>query len=158
MRQRIKQLKLPYVDRKGFTHDFNGDTGQYEKGPNPFETRGRGPAPGRVLTDIKILARRYTQEALEMTVEIMRGGETEGVRLEAVKIIMDRAYGKPKQDVSVEVRRSMEDYTDAELMALGGKEIEEINGRYAGELHADLVGVGSEEEGSAAFDGEILSP
>ena len=52
----------------------------------------------------------------------------------------------------------MEDYTDAELIALGGTEMEDVAGSYSDVLFKDIVGTGGPEEGSGALDGEVLGP
>jgi hypothetical protein len=48
------------------------------------------------------LARLHSVEALETAVRIMRSGKSETNRLAAVSIILDRAWGKPKQSVALE--------------------------------------------------------
>ncbi|NVE93382.1 DUF5681 domain-containing protein [Altererythrobacter lutimaris] len=56
---------------------------------------------GRTLTD---LAREHTREAVETLVEIATGGESENARVSAAIALLDRGWGKPKQDLGIEVR------------------------------------------------------
>jgi hypothetical protein len=55
--------------------------------------------------DLRVLARTHPKEALETMVELMRHGESDSVRLSAAEKILDRAWGKPMQNVS-QTRRS----------------------------------------------------
>jgi hypothetical protein len=55
-----------------------------------------------VRREMQELARLHSVEAIETAVRIMRTGKSETNRLVAVSIILDRAWGKPKQSVAVE--------------------------------------------------------
>ncbi len=48
------------------------------------------------------LAREHSSEAIEKCVELMRRGSTQSVQLLAAAMILDRAWGKPKQEVDIE--------------------------------------------------------
>ncbi len=48
------------------------------------------------------LAREYSAEAIEKCVHLMRNGSTQSVQLIAAAMILDRAWGKPKQAVDIE--------------------------------------------------------
>lgn len=66
-----------------------------------------------VVRNITNIAKIYAEEALENIVVIMRKSDDENVRLKAAQLIIERAYGKPRQDVqnaeaSERVRRVME--------------------------------------------------
>ena len=60
--------------------------------------------------EMQELARRHSVEAIERAVEIMRTGKSETIRLMAISMILDRAWGKPRQSVEIEQQgRSLED-------------------------------------------------
>jgi hypothetical protein len=64
--------------------------------------------------EMQALARRYSVEAIERAVEIMRTGKSETIRLMAISIILDRAWGKPRQSVEIEQQgRSLEQILQA---------------------------------------------
>ena len=46
------------------------------------------------------LARSYTSEAVETLVELMRFGKDERVRGTAAQALLDRGWGKPKQEIT----------------------------------------------------------
>lgn len=67
----------------------------------------------QVIRDLTNVARLYAEEALENVITIMRKSDDENVRLKAAQLIIERAYGKPRQDVqtgeaSDAVRKVME--------------------------------------------------
>jgi hypothetical protein len=43
------------------------------------------------------LAKQYTDVALNVLVDVAKGGESESARVAAANAILDRAYGKPSQ-------------------------------------------------------------
>lgn len=77
---------------------------------------GRSGNPGgrpRIPEDVKALARTYTREAITTAAEIMRNPEETGTaRMSAVNCILDRAWGKPAQHITVD---PVGDLTDDEL-------------------------------------------
>ena len=48
------------------------------------------------------LARTYTSEAIDTLVELMRHGKNERVRGTAAQALLDRGWGKPKQELLAE--------------------------------------------------------
>jgi hypothetical protein len=59
--------------------------------------------------EMQALARSHSVEAIERAVEIMRTGKSETIRLMAISMILDRAWGKPRQSVEIEQQgRSLE--------------------------------------------------
>jgi hypothetical protein len=66
-----------------------------------------GGRPAAVLDDgrtIADVAREHTVEAVETLVSVMRDGEQPGAaRVSAANAILDRGWGKPKQELGVEV-------------------------------------------------------
>lgn len=87
------------------------------------EGAGR-PAGSRnkVTADIKELAQSFGEEAITHLVEIARNGDAPpAARVAAVKEILDRGYGKAKQDVELTGANGgpVETVTRIELVALG---------------------------------------
>lgn len=57
--------------------------------------------PNKISLDVKELAQEYTSEAVEALATIMRDGDSAAARVAAIKELLDRAHGKPKQAVDV---------------------------------------------------------
>jgi hypothetical protein len=82
-----------------------------------------------LLQDVRDLARDYTQEAIETFVLIMRNHKApSATRLAAASALLDRAWGKPAQQIeTVTGKLSHEDWIkkldaeDAELRARAAK-------------------------------------
>ena len=55
-----------------------------------------------VRREMQELARLHSVEAIETAVRIMRTGKSETIRLMAISMILDRAWGKPRQSVEIE--------------------------------------------------------
>ena len=71
---------------------------------------------GRIGTgDVRAIARQRTPAAFKALDQMLK---RPGERAEAVKIILDRAYGKPATTVNVRVIKSMQDLSEEELLAL----------------------------------------
>ena len=71
-----------------------------------------GNAGGRPKDEYKIaeLARGYTLEALDTLVELMRYSKNERVRGTAAQALLERGWGKPKQEI---VSNSSPNFIDA---------------------------------------------
>ena len=71
-----------------------------------------GNAGGRPKDEHKIaeLARGYTLEALDTLVELMRHSKNERVRGTAAQTLLERGWGKPKQEI---VSNSSPNFIDA---------------------------------------------
>ena len=63
-----------------------------------------GNPSGRPKDEYKVaeLARTYTSEAIDTLVELMRHGKDERVRGTAAQALLDRGWGKPKQELMTE--------------------------------------------------------
>ena len=63
-----------------------------------------GNPSGRPKDEYKVakLARTYTSEAIDTLVELMRHGKDERVRGTAAQALLDRGWGKPKQELLTE--------------------------------------------------------
>ncbi len=84
-----------------------------------------GPGPGRpkrsknrVSESLREYARQYTQEAVDVAVKLMRTAENENTRLAAATLIIERAHGKPRQEIEVSGQISADALSDAELLAI----------------------------------------
>ena len=60
-----------------------------------------GNPSGRPKDEYKVaeLARTYTSEAIDTLVDLMRHGKDERVRGTAAQALLDRGWGKPKQEL-----------------------------------------------------------
>jgi hypothetical protein len=71
----------------------------------PSETpkkRGRPlGSPNKVIPEVRLLARAYTEGAVKTLAEIMDRGETDAVRISAANSLLDRGFGRPAQAVHV---------------------------------------------------------
>ena len=67
-----------------------------------FNPGHSGNPGGRPRDEHKLaeLARSYTSEAVETLVELMRFGKDERVRGTAAQALLDRGWGKPKQELT----------------------------------------------------------
>ena len=67
------------------------------RGAVPGERRGGREAgtPNKTTAEIRALASQHGEAAMAELVRLMKHGETETVRLAAIKELLDRAYGKP---------------------------------------------------------------
>lgn len=72
-------------------------------GSKPGERRGgrQKGTPNKITRDVKAAAQAYTQDALDALVHIMKAGESEAARVAAANSILDRGYGKPKQETTL---------------------------------------------------------
>ena len=65
--------------------------------------------PNKVTADIRELAQRYGPESVEELARLAKEAQSEQARVEAIKEILDRAYGKSKQSVDVNATLSLRD-------------------------------------------------
>lgn len=68
---------------------------------------GAGRPPGsktKVGADLRVAAQQYSDEALKTLVEVMRNKKTGGAaRAAAANAVLDRGYGKPKQEIEANI-------------------------------------------------------
>lgn len=75
----------------------------------PFEKGQSGNPGGRArytLPDGRTLAevaREHTVAAIETLVQVMQSGDTSAAQVSAANAILDRGWGKPKQDLGLDV-------------------------------------------------------
>lgn len=80
--------------------------------------------PNKVTADIKEIAQSFGREAITHLFEIARNGDAPpAARVAAVKEILDRGYGKARQDVELTGANGgpLETVTVVELVALDGQ-------------------------------------
>ena len=66
------------------------------------KTGGRKPGSvNKATADIRELAQNYAPEALVELARLAKGAVSEAARVGAIKEILDRAYGKSPQDVTL---------------------------------------------------------
>lgn len=64
--------------------------------------------PNKATASIRDAARSYTEDALRTLVEVMNDKEQPGrARVGAANAILDRGYGKPKQEVGAQLDASL---------------------------------------------------
>ena len=54
----------------------------------------------KVTRELREVAGKYTAEAIERIVAIMREGESDAVRLQAAGMLLDRGHGRPAQSLA----------------------------------------------------------
>ena len=70
-------------------------------------------------TDIRSLARSHTATAVRTLVGIMKERRSPAAaRVSAAIALLDRGWGKPEQYVDITHKRSIHEYSDAELLAI----------------------------------------
>ena len=82
-------------------------SGQFTPG-NSGNPGGRPKDEHRVAD----LARSYTTEAIETLVELMRHGRDERVRGTAAQALLDRGWGKARQEIAQDISGPQESYLD----------------------------------------------
>lgn len=82
---------------------------------------GRSGNPGgrpKAVAEIRELARTYTKDAMQALVQIaINGNAPAAARVSAATAILDRAYGRPSQQV---LTRKLDEMTEQELVSLLG--------------------------------------
>lgn len=71
------------------------------RGSKPGERRGgrQKGIPNKATRDIKAVVGKYTTEAVDTLVTVMRDGPSEKARVSAAKELLDRAHGRPAQAI-----------------------------------------------------------
>lgn len=73
-------------------------------GSRPGEHRGgrKAGTPNKRTLEVQDLARQYAPAALEEAVRLATNAKSEQARTAAIGIILDRAYGRPPQGVTIQ--------------------------------------------------------
>jgi hypothetical protein len=86
----------------------------------------------QVIRDLTNVARIYAEEALENVITIMRKSDDENVRLKAAQLIIERAYGKPRQDVqSADATDAVRKVMEIEFLSARQDTQDEVDGSQA---------------------------
>ena len=85
-----------------------------------------GNAGGRPKDEHKVaeLARTYTLEAIETLAKLMRSGKSERIRGTAAQALLDRGWGKPKQEIIGESSASFIDALEGVRKVLDARKAE----------------------------------
>lgn len=73
-------------------------------GPRPGAGRKKGSANIASFADKKALAeyaRKYAEDCIEGLIDIATSSESDAARVTAYNAVLDRAYGKPAQDIDI---------------------------------------------------------
>jgi hypothetical protein len=77
------------------------------------------------LVEVSAAAREHTVEAIETLASIMRDkAATASARVNAAAILLERAWGKPAQTMTVKREGEYRDLTDDELIAIAAGAVE----------------------------------
>ena len=96
------------------------NSGSFKKGVS-----GNPGGRPKVLGDVQALARQHTNEAIKTLAAIMRDTKAPpAARALASTSILDRAYGRPAQAITME-RKNIDAMSDAELLVIAASDTEE---------------------------------
>jgi Family of unknown function (DUF5681) len=86
----------------------------------PFVKGQSGNPSGRPkgIVSLQTLARTFDAEMFQIVVKVARTAPQPAIRLQAALAVLERGHGKPMQNVTTRVIRSIADLTDEELAAL----------------------------------------
>jgi hypothetical protein len=133
----LENAKKLFEDKQTHKHDDLGKgTGAFPQFkehaitaalPPPTYTPGTQPGKSRSfivpdkpnLTDVKALARIHTQDAINVLVEVMHDTEAHAnARVAAAESLLNRGWGKPDMNVQATIRRSVDQFTDEEILGI----------------------------------------
>ncbi len=74
----------------------------------------------KITRDIKALAAEHSEDALNTLAQIAKSGESESARVAAANSLLDRAYGKPRQEIehSGNIGRRAEELSEDDLIRI----------------------------------------
>lgn len=75
----------------------------------PF-IKGQSGNPGgrpKAVREVEQLAREYSDDAMARVIQIMKVSDDEKAALRAAEIVLDRAWGKPKQTIDATVKTDL---------------------------------------------------
>ena len=84
-----------------------------------------GNPGGRPKSEVQVreLAQKYGPKAIEILARLMTEAEKDGDRVKAASAILDRAYGKPHQATSTEIKGELKNA--GFTVVIGGRELPE---------------------------------
>ncbi|MCH9809357.1 MAG: hypothetical protein K0U74_16650 [Alphaproteobacteria bacterium] len=83
--------------------------------------------------DIRSLARAHTKKSIEVLGGIVSNGKRDSDRIAAATALLDRGWGKPKQELSIERKRTYAELTNDELEAIARGEADSGEGATSAE-------------------------
>lgn len=89
----------------------------------PWKKGQSGNPAGRPKKDREFTeeCRTLADEAKDVLAKVMRDNKApHAARVNAATTLIERGYGKPSQDMNLNVKRSIDDFTDEELAILAG--------------------------------------
>src|SRR5215470_66404 len=84
------------------------------------------PAMPRTAREMALEARKYSIEAIHVLVKLMRNGDTAAVRASAANSILDRAYGKPAQNIDMLISKQISEMTESQLAELEARLVGQV--------------------------------
>jgi len=94
----------------------------------------------RTAREMALEARKYSIEAVDVLVKLMRNGDTAAVKASAANSILDRAYGKPAQNIDMLVSKQISEMTESQLAELEARLVGQV-GLAALEAPRDTVNI-----------------
>lgn len=86
-----------------------------------YKTGGRvAGTPNKATAELKELARKYTGEALEALVNVIRSTDSDAARVAAIREIFDRGYGKATQLIGGDEDSPLRTITEVQLVGPQG--------------------------------------
>jgi hypothetical protein len=89
------------MSKSAMSHELK-KTKRKRKPPPPGPGRPKG-SRNKVTIELAEAAKEYSEEALEILITVARKGRSEAARVAAACAILDRAFGKPKQQIQADV-------------------------------------------------------
>jgi 5-hydroxyisourate hydrolase-like protein (transthyretin family) len=80
----------------------------------------------RTAREMALEARKYSIEAIHVLVKLMRNGDTAAVKASAANSILDRAYGKPAQNIDMLVSKQISEMTESQLAELEARLVGQV--------------------------------
>jgi hypothetical protein len=87
--------------------------------PQYYSTRTFNVPDKPNLTDVRALAKIYTQAALDVLVEIMHDPSANAnARVTAAEAVLNRGWGKPDQQTQITLKKHVDQFSDEEILAI----------------------------------------
>ena len=100
----------------------NQPKSSFHGGARPGAGRKKGSV-NKATADIRAAAQEYTDQALNVLVQIATAGESEAARVAAIKELFDRGFGKARQGVDIDASIAAEVTAKIETITLKGPDV-----------------------------------